>query len=74
MKVQDIAFFIFLGILLYLKNPKALIMAGLFSFILSMPLFMIWVFFTAQRLTTYGAGFLFAGIVLLIHRQHVCSR
>ena len=64
MKIQDVLFIlIFLGILC-LQKPKVAVMAGLACFLLSMPLFYFWIFFTAERLTWYAAGFILLSIML----------
>lgn len=62
MKPQDIVFFITLAFLL--KRPGWFLGAGLTCFLLAIPLFAQWIFFTAERLTWYGAAFI--GIWLLI--------
>jgi len=64
MKPQDILFIIILAGLVFAKKPKLLVGAGLLCFVLSMPLFAHWVFFTAERLVMYGAGFLLVAIII----------
>ncbi len=64
MKPQDIGFFVVFVVLLIAKRPKFLLIAGLISFILAIPLFATWTFFTAERLTWYGAAFIFASLLL----------
>lgn len=66
MKPQDVVFFIALAFLLYKKNPKLFALAGVISLIVSIPFFNLWVFFTAQRLTWYAAGFFLFSIILSI--------
>lgn len=67
MKPQDIIFFVVLLLLLWKRNPKFLVIAGLVSLVIAMPLFYKWVFFTAQHLTWYaGAFFLSASVLQLI--------
>lgn len=66
MKPQDILFLIVLVVLLFLRKPKLLVVAGLVCLALSMPLFAFWVFFTAQHLVWYGAGFFLVAIMLFI--------
>jgi hypothetical protein len=66
MKPQDILFIIILVILLFIKKPKVLVGAGLLCLLLSMPLFAKWVFFTAERLVMYAAGFLLVAIILFM--------
>lgn len=63
MKPQDILFIIILIALLFLRKPRLLVLAGLICLFLSIPLFARWVFFTAERLDYYAAGFLLAAII-----------
>lgn len=64
MKLQDIGFIVALIILLLIKKPRFLLIAGLVSWMLAIPLFATWTFFTAERLTWYGAAFIFASLLL----------
>lgn len=64
MKPQDILFIIVLIILLGLRKPRLLVMAGLVCLGLSMPLFSLQVFFTAQKLVVYAVSFMLSAIVL----------
>jgi hypothetical protein len=64
MKPQDILFFLILFFFLYKRNSKWTAIAGLVSLLISIPLFAKWVFFTAERLTWYAAGFFLLAIVL----------
>ena len=57
MKPQDIGFFLVFIALLFFKKPRLLLIAGLVSWVLAIPLFATWTFFTAERLTWYGAAF-----------------
>lgn len=59
MKIQDVGFFLVFIILIFIKKPRLLLIAGLASWILAIPLFAKWIFFTAERLTWYGAAFIF---------------
>lgn len=63
MKIQDIIFLITLFFLLFKKNHTFSILTGLICITLSIPLFSLWIFFTAERLTWYGAGFIFLSII-----------
>lgn len=56
MKIQDIVFFAVL--LMLLKKRGWLLWAGIGCFVLAIPLFAQWIFFTAERLTWYGAAFI----------------
>jgi hypothetical protein len=58
MKPQDIAFFIIFGVILIWRKPQLFLFAGLVFLVLSMPLFGLWIFFTAERLVWYAAAFL----------------
>lgn len=64
LKPQDLLFAAVLFFLLFRRNPKWFVWAGLISLLLSIPLFQQWVFFTAQRLTWYAFAF-FAIAVLM---------
>ncbi|MFH0749520.1 MAG: hypothetical protein V1917_01220 [Candidatus Gottesmanbacteria bacterium] len=66
MKPQDIGFIIVLCILLVLRREKLFVSAGLLCFLLAIPLFATWIFFTGERLVWYGAAFVFVGIILSI--------
>jgi hypothetical protein len=59
MKPQDIGFFLVFIALLITKKTRLLLVAGLLSWVLAIPLFATWTFFTAERLTWYGAAFVF---------------
>ncbi|HSW87862.1 MAG TPA: hypothetical protein VLG12_01745 [Candidatus Saccharimonadales bacterium] len=68
MKPQDIIFFIIFLFLLYKQKPTWATIAGLLCLCVSIPLFAKWIFFTAERLTWYSAGFFLLAIILsLIH-------
>lgn len=68
MKLQDIAFLVVLIFLLILRRPKVLLGAGLVCFLLAIPLFAKWVFFTGERLTWYGAAFVLSFLVISLAR------
>lgn len=69
MKIQDIGFIIVLTLLILLRKEKLFIWAGLGCFLLAIPLFTKWVFFTAERLTWYGAGFILVFLFIQIFLQ-----
>lgn len=64
MKPQDLVFAIVLLFLVLRRKPEWFVYAGLISLMISIPLFYFWVFFTAQRLTYYAAGFILISIIL----------
>jgi 2-polyprenyl-3-methyl-5-hydroxy-6-metoxy-1,4-benzoquinol methylase len=65
-KPQDVLFILIILLLIWKRNPKYFVIAGLLSIIIAMPLFHFWVFFTAERLVWYAAGFLLLAIILFI--------
>ena len=69
MKPQDVLFFIVLFALLFVKKPKAFVVAGLLCIVLSIPFFSFWVFFTAERLIWYAAGFLLVAIAFFLFQN-----
>ncbi len=66
MKPQDLVFIAIIIILFFLKKPRAMVVAGLVCLLLAIPLFGFWIFFTAQRLTYYAAGFFLAASILYL--------
>lgn len=71
MKIQDIAFFLVFVFLLLRQNPKWAAGAGLVSLALSIPLFSLWIFFTAERLTWYAAAFFLLSILIYLFKEKV---
>jgi len=69
MKPQDILFIILLLGFLFLRKPKVFVWTGLLCLVLSMPLFAHWVFFTAERLVMYGAGFFLVAIIYFLFSE-----
>ena len=67
-KLQDVGFILVFVVLLMIRRPKLLLMAGLISWMLAIPLFAMWIFFTAERLTWYGAGFILAYLLVQYRR------
>jgi hypothetical protein len=57
MKIQDIFFLITLISFLYKRKPGLLVWAGLICLVFAFPLFLFWIFFTAQRLVMYAFAF-----------------
>jgi len=55
MKIQDIIFLILFVILLFKHKENSFVALGLLCFLLAMPLFYLYIFFTAERLVYYGA-------------------
>ena len=65
MKLQDIIFLIIFFIVLVKRDSRVSTIAGLTCLALSIPLFALWIFFTAQHLVWYATAFFFLSIVLL---------
>jgi len=65
MKIQDIVFIIVsIVLLLYCwKRPNWFVGAGIVCLLLSMPLFALRIFFTAERLVYYGALLVFVEVI-----------
>lgn len=70
MKIQDVGFFLVFGIVIALRRPRWFVMAGLVCWVLAIPLFSRWIFFTAERLTWYGAAFVFSFLVISLLRPN----
>ncbi len=66
MKIQDVIFLVTAVVLIFQNKPKLGVTFGLFSLILSIPLFYLWIFFTAERLVTYAFFFFLISIVSLM--------
>ncbi|MEK7092457.1 MAG: hypothetical protein AAB907_02435 [Patescibacteria group bacterium] len=64
MKIQDIGFVVLLVILLIRRDPRLFALAGIACLFLSIPLFSLWIFFTAERLTWYAATFFLMSAIL----------
>lgn len=69
MKLQDILFIIIFIISIIKGKTSYIALIALLCFIVAMPLFGLWKFFTAQRLIWYGYGFLLLGIIKQIYVQ-----
>ncbi|MEK7577085.1 MAG: hypothetical protein AAB492_00520 [Patescibacteria group bacterium] len=70
MKPQDIVFGIILGTFLALKNPLLFAWTGLLMLSISLPLFALHIFFTAERLTWYAAAFFLFFILFSFTPSH----
>jgi len=68
MKIQDFVFLlVFVGVFLR-RQPRAVVIAGLACLALSLPLFSLWMFFTAERLTWYAAAFFLSAILFSLRK------
>jgi len=68
MKIQDIVFILFFVFLIF-KNYRWVVTVGLVSIFLSIPLFALRIFFTAEHLIWYSAAFLLMAIIKLIAKE-----
>lgn len=66
MKIQDIVFIGTLIALLIIRKKTWFVYTGLACLLLAIPLFSKWVFFTAERLTWYAAGFFLISVCLSV--------
>ena len=68
MKIQDVAFFVTLALLILKRSPKLAVIAGIACLLLSIPLFFFWIFFTAEHLTWYAGGFFLLAIIFYLFK------
>ena len=61
MKSQDVFFILVFLLLLYRNSPHSTVISGVLCLVVSIPLFGLWIFFTAERLTWYAASFFLLG-------------
>ena len=66
MKLQDILFLVAILALFYKREPKWFVLAGILCLVAAIPLFSFWIFFTAQRLVYYAAGFFLLAVLFLL--------
>ncbi|MEX2007360.1 MAG: hypothetical protein WD992_01165 [Candidatus Levyibacteriota bacterium] len=71
MKIQDVVFLMLFALLVYKQNPKWSATLGLLFLLASIPLFSLWIFFTAERLVWYGAAFFLLCILQNLVRKQV---
>jgi len=68
MKPQDILFVLVFAVLLWKRPSHAFVWAGLLCLAAAIPLFSVWIFFTAERLTWYAAAFFGASILFTLRQ------
>jgi hypothetical protein len=66
MKLQDIGFIVIYSIIILSRNLKLFLWGGFLFLLLSIPLYAKWIFFTAERLVWYAAGFFLTYLIVLI--------
>lgn len=69
MKIQDTLFLVVLILLIFKRDSKLALIFGLASIILSIPLFYLQIFFTAQHLIYYAFAFIILSVILLIYKE-----
>ena len=69
LKPQDVLFIIVLIALLFKRDSKLFVWAGLASLLLSIPLFATWTFFTAQRLVIYAFAFFLVACIFFMTKE-----
>jgi len=69
MKPQDLILLLIIAFLIWKRNPKYFVVAGLMCILASAPLFHFWVFFTAQRLIWYSLLLLLIAVVWFIFKN-----
>lgn len=67
MKIQDALFFFLFFALCFIRKDRLFLYTGLICLMLAIPLFYTWVFFTAERLTWYGAGFILTFLAVQVY-------
>jgi hypothetical protein len=70
MKIQDIAFFLVLAALIFKRSPQLSVIIGILCLILAIPLFLFWIFFTAQRLIWYAVAFFLLTIIFYLFKAN----
>ena len=68
MKIQDIVFVLAFVFLIF-KSYKWSIIAGLACIVISIPLFALRIFFTAEHLIWYSVAFFLIAIVKIAHKE-----
>lgn len=66
MKLQDIFLLLLLIVLIISKKPKLAAASGLIFYVISIPLFFLWIFFTAQRLIAWGTFYIFISAIWML--------
>lgn len=65
MKLQDIVFFVIFLLVAIKQDSRISTVLGILCLLAAIPLFTIWVFFTAQHLVYYAVAFFLLSIILL---------
>jgi len=68
-KIQDILFLAIFAFLIYKKDSRLFLASGLISILISIPLFYLQIFFTAQHLIWYAFAFFVFAIFIMIFKE-----
>jgi hypothetical protein len=63
MKLQDIGFLLLVVFLLYKRQSGWLAMSGIVFLVFAMPLYGLWIFFTAERFVLYAVVLFLLSII-----------
>jgi hypothetical protein len=66
MKPQDLVFCLILSGILIIRKYQLFVYCGLFSFIISIILYIFGLLFTAERLIWYAAGYIFTYLLIYL--------
>jgi len=69
-KFQDLVFLLVFVTICLIRDWKLATIIGLVALLFAVPLFKLWIFFTAERLTWYSAAFILLAIVLLAIKKN----
>ena len=69
MKIQDLIFLIIFILVIIKRDSRLATIIGIACLALSIPLFALYVFFTAEHLVYYAAAFFLLSIVLLFKNK-----
>lgn len=71
MKIQDILFLFVLAFLIYKRDSRLSLVFGLGALALSIPLFYLQIFFTAQHLVYYALAFILLAVLIMIFKEKI---
>jgi len=71
MKIQDILFLFVLAFLIYKRDSRLSLIFGLGALALSIPLFYLQIFFTAQHLVYYALAFILLAVLIMIFKEKI---
>lgn len=69
MKIQDLSFVVILVLLLLKRDSKLFVVSGIICLTLSIPLFYMQIFFTAQHLVYYSFAFILLSVIFMIIKE-----